>query len=674
MQKVKADQAGKSIQNKATVTGDGVPPQEPTTTVEVSTPETPTPPANACGQLGRVALVNGSFEQPYYTSSNSRGPGYFSTPAGTVPGWKTTDSHQVFEIFNKTLMDQIKPGSVEDQGGLKNPVPHGEQFAELNSREAAQLYQDVQTTPGQTIYWRLAHKGRLGTDTMALKIGSSAVHPKDLPTVQQMTTGKDQWKYYTGTYTVPAGQTVTRFGFEAVSSAGGNPAAGNFLDDIFLGTEPCVSATKSVSPEGQVKAGDELTYKVTVKNDGGDIAAKSIFTDTIPAGTEYVPGSIQVIKNGQTSTVTDGKDTDSGDYLDGKVTVDLGDLPNTDILPDGVTIQFKVKALSSDVKQQIKNKANVAYKNLLTNTDGTVDTNEVVNEVEPETPTPPANSCGHLSRVSLINGSFEEGPARGSYDSINHPYMFLESEVPGWLTTDKSQGVKLIEIWDYKQGYPGVVKDLPTPSDGNRYAEINAGENGMLYQDVKTTPGQTIYWRFSHKGREGIDTMQVRIGPSTNNPYDTVVQQQMSDGNTAWGTYSGTYKVPTGQTVTRFGFEAVSTSTGSMGYGNHIDDIFLGTEPCVSATKSVSPEGQVKSGDELTYQVKVKNDGGDIAANSIFTDAIPAGTEYVPGSIQVIKNGQASTVTDGKDTDSGEYLDGKVTVNLGRFTEYRYLT
>uniref|UniRef100_UPI0035AB7E23 SpaA isopeptide-forming pilin-related protein n=1 Tax=Bacillus bingmayongensis TaxID=1150157 RepID=UPI0035AB7E23 len=243
--------------------------------------------------------------------------------------------------------------------------------------------------------------------------------------------------------------------------------------------------------------------------------------------------------------------------------------------------------------------------------------------------------------------------------------MFLESEVPGWLTTDKSQGVKLIEIWDYKQGYPGVVKDFPTPPDGNRYAEINAGENGMLYQDVKTTPGQTIYWRFSHKGREGIDKMQLRIGPSTNNPYDTVVQQQMSDGNTAWGTYTGTYKVPEGQTVTRFGFEAVSTSNGSMGYGNHIDDIFLGTEPCLSATKSVDPEGQVQTGDELTYNVTVKNNGGDVAANSIFTDAIPEGTEYVPGSIQVTKNAQVSKITDDKDTDSGYYQDGKVTVDLG---------
>ncbi|OTY36781.1 hypothetical protein BK742_24125, partial [Bacillus thuringiensis serovar pingluonsis] len=643
--KVKADQAGKSIQNKATVTGDGVPPQEPTTTVEVSTPETPVPPANSCGPLGRVALINGSFEE------GPRDGRYIFGP-NELPGWKTTDN--VFEVWDYKLGTP--------SGVVKNfpPPPNGERYAEVIN-----LYQDVNTTPGQTIYWRLAHMGRAGVDTMNVRIGSIS----NAPIIQTLSTGNTAWKRYSGSYTVPEGQTVTRFYFQGTKTASGNIGSGNLLDDISLNTEPCVSATKSVDKEGQVKAGDELTYKVTVKNDGGDIAAKSIFTDTIPAGTEYVPGSIQVIKNGQASTITDGKDTDSGDYLDGKVTVNLGDLPNTDILPDGVTIQFKVKALSSDVKQQIKNKANVAYKNLLTNTDGTVDTNEVVNEVEPETPTPPANSCGQLGRVALVNGSFEQP----YYTSIAVPgpgyFTTPAGTVPGWKTTDSYQVFEIFNKTLMDQIQPGSVQDKQglknSVAHGEQFAELNSREAAQLYQDVQTTPGQTIYWRLAHKGRLGTDTMALKIGSSAVHPKDLPTVQQMTTGKDQWKYYTGTYKVPAGQTVTRFGFEAVSSAGGNPAAGNFLDDIFLGTEPCVSATKSVSPEGQVKSGDELTYNVTVKNDGGDIAANSIFTDAIPAGTEYVPGSIQVIKNGQASTVTDGKDTDSGEYLDGKVTVNLG---------
>ncbi len=615
--KVKADQAGKTIQNKATVTGDGITPQEPTTTVEVSTPETPTPPANSCGQLGRVALVNGSFEQPYYTSIAVPGPGYFTTPAGTVPGWKTTDSYQVFEIFNKTLMDQIQPGSVQDKQGLKNSVAHGEQFAELNSREAAQLYQDVQTTPGQTIYWRLAHKGRLGTDTMALKIGSSAVHPKDLPTVQQMTTGKDQWKYYTGTYKVPAGQTVTRFGFEAVSSAGGNPAAGNFLDDIFLGTEPCVSATKSLSPEGQVKSGDELTYNVTVKNDGGDIAANSIFTDAIPAGTEYVPGSIQVIKNGQASTVTDGKDTDSGDYLDGKVTVNLGDLPNTDILPDGVTVQFKVKVLSGYVNQQIKNKANVAYKNLLTNRDGTVDTNEVVNTVILKE----AKVESKKIAKNLQDKNTEVG------DEIEYTIQ-MRNTVSDSIVKN------------------AVIEDqLP---EGLEYVPGTLQVNGKPVTDTEgDDTGHYVQGKFTGQ-----------LGDITDTEWHTVVFHAKVKAGQAGQDIQNTAKV-TGENV-----PPQEPSTTVEVYPRN---------PKVESKKTAKnlQDKNIEVGDEIEYTIQMRNTVSDsLVKNAVIEDQLPEALEYVPGTLQV--NGQA--VTDAEGDDNGHYVQGKVTGKLGDITDTEWHT
>jgi len=614
---------------------------------------------NACA--APVALINGSFEEPIYSPDDSRliaRKGWFDAPQDAVPGWQTTDQSGLLEIMNKSLGDEIPIGDPYES--LKVTPAHGQQFAELNSREAAQLYQDVETTPGQTIYWRLAHKGRIGQDTMALKIDSATVAPKDLKTIETMASGKDEWKYYSGSYVVPAGQTITRFGFEAVSSANGNVAAGNFLDDIFLGTEPCVSAEKTVSPKGDVFEDDELTYEVTVKNSGGDVAANTIVEDIIPEGTEYVPGSLK-IKNGPgKGDLTDTNDEDAGHYDDGKVIFKIGDLPNTNVQPDGITVQFKVKALSSHVGKTVINKAQVKYNNLLKETDESLDTNEVTNNII-ELPDPP-NSCA--APVALINGSFEGGPEKGSYQE-DAPYMFLESEVPGWKTTDDSQGVNIIEIWDYQQQYPGGVVNFPAPPEGNRYAELNAYDNGLLYQDVETTPGQTIYWRLSHMGRQGVDTMQLRIGAVTDNPYDTKIIEQMSDGSTAWGTYSGSYKVPAGQTVTRFGFEAVSTASGSLGAGNFLDDIFLGTEPCMAAEKSVNPEGDVSAGDELTYEVTVKNSGGDIAANTVIEDEIPKGTVYIPNSMKIVTGPNTGDLTDEQDDDRG-YFDGdKVIFSIG---------
>ncbi|WP_263707715.1 isopeptide-forming domain-containing fimbrial protein [Shouchella tritolerans] len=659
--KVKAlsSHVGESVVNKATVGYKNLLTDEDKTTEtnEVTNEIVEGEDIDACANP--VALVNGSFEEPPYSSDYATGPGYFTIDQELVPGWQTTDSYKVLEIFNKSLMDRIAPGSPQDQQGLKNEVPHGQQMAELNSKEPAQLYQDVETTPGQVIHWRLAHKGRLGDDTMVVKIGSADVAPKDLPTIETITTGKDEWKYYSGTYTVPADQTVTRFGFEAVSSAGGNPAAGNFLDDIFLGTEPCVVAEKSVSPEGEVFEGDELTYEVTVKNNGGDVAANTVIEDAIPEGTEFVPGSMKILNGPKKGDLTDENDDDAGHFDGDKVIINIGEVPNATELEEGITVQFKVKALSSHVGETVVNKATVGYKNLLTDEDGTTETNEVSNEVvEGED----IDACA--SPVALVNGSFEEPVVVGSEYSIeqdNYVYaLFPQDVVPGWNTT-ASDG--LIELWDESVAnhrFKGIKGGVP---DGKQVAELNANEASTLYQDVKTTPGQTIYWRLSHQGGADVDTAEVRIG-SPDLPFEQLsLEASLETGPDEWKIYSGTYTVPAGQTTTRFAFE--STDEKDPYAGNILDDIFLGTEPCVVAEKSVSPEGEVFEGDELTYEVTVKNNGGDVAADTVIEDAIPEGTEYVPESMKIVNGPNAGDLTDENDDDAGHFDGDKVIINIG---------
>ncbi|MGG2014611.1 isopeptide-forming domain-containing fimbrial protein [Bacillus sp. S10(2024)] len=316
--------------------------------------------AGTCSQQQKqVVLINGDFETP------TAGEPVSFFDAKDVPGWNTTDVNGEIEIWR-------------DQ----NPAS-GHQHAELNASSFGMLYQDVETTPGQTIHWRLAHKGRLGTDTMRLRIGAVTANPLETPEVQQMTDGNETWGHYEGTYIVPPEQTVTRFGFESVSAAGGDIGIGNFLDDIFLGSGPCVSATKSVDKDGAVYLGDELTYKVNAKNYGGDIASDSVFIDTIPDGTEYVPGSIKVMKNGTTTGITDAIDGDEGDFQNNKVTVKLGKLPYIKETPEGFTVQFKVKVKLSNIGKTITNKAQIQYQDLLVKQQKQTETNKVVNDVTP---------------------------------------------------------------------------------------------------------------------------------------------------------------------------------------------------------------------------------------------------------------------------------------------------
>ncbi|MCB0126843.1 MAG: hypothetical protein KDE58_31505, partial [Caldilineaceae bacterium] len=106
----------------------------------------------------------------------------------------------------------------------------GVQFNELNASSAAALYQDIATTPGSTILWGFAHRGRNGTDTVSLRLGN----PSSVVEQAKFNTGNSAWLEFTGTYIVPTGQNTTRVEFLPLATAGGNNAAGNFLDGIVV--------------------------------------------------------------------------------------------------------------------------------------------------------------------------------------------------------------------------------------------------------------------------------------------------------------------------------------------------------------------------------------------------------------------------------------------------------
>ncbi|MDP9863718.1 MULTISPECIES: DUF7507 domain-containing protein [Streptosporangium] len=310
---------------------------------------------------GRVALVNGGFERPVVTGG---AVGFFPDASQNgVPGWLTTATDRQIELWT----------------GPPNPTnaapAEGRQFAELNANQVSTLYQDHPTTPGAKLYWRLSHRGRLGVDTMSLDIGAPG-SPAPQKVVSDGATG---WGAYAGTYTVPAGQTTTRFAFRSISSAGGNQGIGNFLDDVFFGTAPCVVVTKAAIPVGPVDVGDVITYRLTARNEGGAAAEKVRLTDAVPAGTSYVPGSLRVVDGPDAGAKTDQPGDDQGDFdpVAGKVSFSLGDgatgsapgrLPNTADLPGGTTVEFQVKVDRAAAGKQITNQGTVGYENQLGST------------------------------------------------------------------------------------------------------------------------------------------------------------------------------------------------------------------------------------------------------------------------------------------------------------------
>ncbi|MGS2645985.1 Ig-like domain-containing protein, partial [Streptosporangium sp. LJ11] len=191
-----------------------------TATVTVTIPCTDTP----------IRLVNGSFEAPPVT-------GFQMLPDASINpsiGWQTTAGDRLVEFWRT--------------GYTGVPSADGQQFAELNANQFSTLYQDLPTVPGTVMTWSLYHRGVAGTDVMHVLIGAPGAAVAQTPagaTSPDITDGNTAWRRYTGTYVVPPGQTVTRFSFESVSTAGGNPATGNLLDGVTFETPACPATTQT---------------------------------------------------------------------------------------------------------------------------------------------------------------------------------------------------------------------------------------------------------------------------------------------------------------------------------------------------------------------------------------------------------------------------------------------
>ncbi|MBE2271071.1 MAG: DUF642 domain-containing protein [Anaerolinea sp.] len=153
----------------------------------------------------------------------------------------------------------------------------------------------------------------------------------------------------------------------------------------------------------------------------------------------------------------------------------------------------------------------------------------------------------------LDNTGFEESVLQRDYEIRD------AGLVPGW---DTSAADNMIEQW--RSGFNGVVA-----YEGNQFAELNANEPSLFYQDFASTPDSTVTIEFAHRGREGVDQAVLEMGVPGAAELTQILE--MSTGTEGWQGYTATYVIPEGQTITRMQFRAITE--GSL--GNFIDGISL---------------------------------------------------------------------------------------------------
>ncbi|WP_299492715.1 GEVED domain-containing protein [Acaryochloris sp. IP29b_bin.137] len=207
-------------------------------------------------------------------------------------------------------------------------------------------------------------------------------------------------------------------------------------------------------------------------------------------------------------------------------------------------------------------------------------------EVNIAAPVSDINACavtglvdGEFEQLDISQGTPTPVNSFGSTPTLSRQYN--ETDVPGWnFAGTSTPPLDDIEIW---QSQHGGGQDPFDAFEGGQHAEINAEEDGILFQDVVTTPGATMGWQFAHRGRTGNDTMEFRLGP----PGTTISQgtfnsgNNVNDPNEGWQLYNGSYTVPANQYVTRIEFRAVSTANGDIRTGNFLDAVDFNLPPCI---------------------------------------------------------------------------------------------
>lgn len=170
-----------------------------------------------------------------------------------------------------------------------------------------------------------------------------------------------------------------------------------------------------------------------------------------------------------------------------------------------------------------------------------------------------------------------------------------------WHTTGKDKQLEIVYA-PYAMDASGYnISDGSVP-DGNQCAELNAQAAGTLYQDIMSTPNTKLYWKLSHRGRQGSDTMYLIVAPTkevenlkTQNQLialkDAILADEQGykekgyylktitddtsgwDSNNEYHSYNGYYEVPEGSYLTRMFFAAGETASGNDTVGNFIDDV-----------------------------------------------------------------------------------------------------
>lgn len=294
-----------------------------------------------------------------------------------------------------------------------------------------------------------------------------------------------------------------------------------------------------------------------------------------------------------------------------------------------------------------------------------------------------SQSVSVTSYYELQNGSFEKPVIGWNWSQIANDSYKKNDGV--WQTTGVDGAIEVINT-DYDMDPFYRWNGKASAADGKQFVELNCQADGSLYQDVLTTPGETLNYQLAHRAR-GLeksskseeDTMYVVIMPTqtaieknvtTQSQVQDVIANQKNypgamvvkytDNDQAWTTHQGSYTVTaSGQYSTRFFFVAGDTASKDNTVGNFLDDVKFTRSKLtpVEGTANVTVEKSIVGLDfvtahnlaqTLTFTIGSKTVSGS-EMNWIWGD----GNTLTGSTIVTLKQGQYGNNLKLEETSSG---------------------
>lgn len=269
-------------------------------------------------------LVNGDFEYPsmkslqhYFTGIDRNRSQWISNGQGDdlakwsdIPGGLDTTRFGWSSTQTQGAMSEQRANAVELQKATGETTQMGELCA---SQKGTAIYQDIATTPGTLYRIELDHASRysIHLDQMQVMVGAPGhERPVEMTRTSSNKYGdkigeksttiathstnpfgnqssKDDFSHYVGYYTIPAGQSVTRFTFRQVS--GVNTTSGNLLDNIVFTQAYKLDYDRNSDEATGQTPNDTATVKPAKTSATGGVKTVAGKTDSLP--TELVNGS-----------------------------------------------------------------------------------------------------------------------------------------------------------------------------------------------------------------------------------------------------------------------------------------------------------------------------------------------------------------------------------------------